>query len=405
MKLNNQRWKKKRWVPYTIATCAAVALLVFLTHLDVLFAGVKALVRFVSPVLIGMVIAYILNPLVNFLQRKVFGKMKRQKLAHALSVLITLVVVLVILVVVIIVLVPPLANSVITLITNIGGYVASLTGMLETLSSSASQVHIDLTGITEKITELLEKLPRLVTDNFDVILTKGAGIGSGIFSLIIGIILAVYFMLHKSGLHSGIRRLLRALFIDKKYAKISDFWYRCDKILVHYIIYNLLDALIIGVANAIFMLIAGMPFVPLISIVVGVTNLAPTYGPIVGAVIGAFILVLVNPWFALWFLVFTIVLQFCDGYILKPKLFGDTLSVSPLWILICVVVLGRMFDVFGMLLAIPFAAISDFVFRDIIMLKLEQRKIKRMKKLEEEESEDEIRVHLEDDEFDDDRDK
>ena len=67
--------------------------------------------------------------------------------------------------------------------------------------------------------------------------------------------------------------------------------------------------------------------------------------------------------------------------------------------------MGRMFDVFGMLLAIPFAAISDFVFRDIIMLKLEQRKIMRMKKLEEEESEDEIRVHLEDGEFDDDRDK
>ena len=109
----------------------------------------------------------------------------------------------------------------------------------------------------------------------------------------------------------------------------------------------------------------------------GITNLAPTFGPIVGAVIGAFILVLVNPWYALWFLIFTIILQTIDGYILKPRLFGESLGVSALMVLISIIIGGRLFGVIGILFAIPFAAIIDFVWKDYVIKKLEERKAKR----------------------------
>ena len=85
-----------------------------------------------------------------------------------------------------------------------------------------------------------------------------------------------------------------------------------------------------------------------------------------GFIIGGFILVLVNPWDALWFLVFTVVLQTIDGYILKPKLFGGTLGIPGVWILISIIVGSRMFGVAGILLAIPFAAIVDFIYHDLI---------------------------------------
>lgn len=116
-----------------------------------------------------------------------------------------------------------------------------------------------------------------------------------------------------------------------------------------------------------------MPYSVLISLVVGVTNLAPTFGPIVGAVIGAFILVLVNPWHAFWFLVFTIILQTLDGYVIKPKLFGNTLGISSVWILIAIIVFGRIFGIVGVLLAIPFAAIIDFTYRELFIVWLEKR--------------------------------
>jgi predicted PurR-regulated permease PerM len=125
------------------------------------------------------------------------------------------------------------------------------------------------------------------------------------------------------------------------------------------------------------MLIVRMPYSVLISVIVGVTNLAPTFGPIVGAVIGAFILVLVEPWQALVFLIFTIVLQTLDGYILKPKLFGGSLGVSALMILISIILGGRLFGVMGILVAIPFAAILDFTWKDFVLKKLEERHAKR----------------------------
>ena len=126
------------------------------------------------------------------------------------------------------------------------------------------------------------------------------------------------------------------------------------------------------------MLIAGQPYSVLISVIVGVTNLAPTFGPIVGCAIGAFILVLAsNPWYALWFIIFTIILQTIDGYILKPRLFGESLGVSPLMILIAIVLGGRKFGVIGILLAIPAAAIIDFIWKDYVIKKLEEKHSQR----------------------------
>ena len=151
---------------------------------------------------------------------------------------------------------------------------------------------------------------------------------------------------------------------------------RCNNILVRYIVFSLLDGAIVGGANAVFMAICGMQYVGLVSVVCGVTNLIPSFGPVIGAVIGGFILLLVNPWHALLFLGFTAVLQTLDGYVIKPKLFGDSLGVSGLLILISIVLFGNIFGVVGILLAIPLAAIIDFTYEEGILPLLEMRRAK-----------------------------
>ena len=132
-------------------------------------------------------------------------------------------------------------------------------------------------------------------------------------------------------------------------------------------------ALIVGVLNAIFMFICGMQYIGLVSVVVAVTNLIPNFGPVIGAVIGGFVLLLVNPLHALMFIVFTIALQFVDGYILKPKLFANSLGVSGLLILVASIVLGNMFGVWGMVLSVPIAAILSFIYRDYMLPRHEKR--------------------------------
>ena len=167
---------------------------------------------------------------------------------------------------------------------------------------------------------------------------------------------------------------MRSLMSQKWYDIVLNFMARCNNILVRYIVFSLFDGVIVGGANAIFMAICGMQYVGLVSVVCGVTNLIPSFGPVIGAVIGGFILLLVNPWHALLFLGFTAVLQTLDGYVIKPKLFGDSLGVSGLLILISIVLFGNIFGVVGILLAIPLAAIIDFTYEEGILPLLEMRR-------------------------------
>ena len=138
------------------------------------------------------------------------------------------------------------------------------------------------------------------------------------------------------------------------------------------------------------MWIMGMQYAGLVSVVVGFTNLIPTFGPIIGAAIGGLILLLVKPVHALIFVIFTLVLQTIDGYIIKPRLFGNTLGVSGLLILVAIVVGGNIFGVVGILLAIPFAAILDFSYKEAFLPWLEERGERRQKEKPPQEPEDYI---------------
>ena len=149
-------------------------------------------------------------------------------------------------------------------------------------------------------------------------------------------------------------------------------------------IFTLLDLLIVGGINAVAMLVLRMPHVGLISIIVGVTNIIPTFGPVIGGAIGALLLLLVNPLFALLFLVITVILQICDGYVIKPRLFGNSLGVSGLVILLAIVTLGKAFGMGGLLLAIPIAAICDFTYREVLLPYLRKRKMQKAKEESEE---------------------
>ena len=194
---------------------------------------------------------------------------------------------------------------------------------------------------------------------------------------VVAFIMSIYFLVDKESLQSGFRRLLRLLLPEKSYAGMSAFWGRCNAILIRYIICELLDALFVGAANFIFMAIARMPYAVLISVVVGVTNLAPTFGPIVGAIIGAFILLLVNPWHVVSFLIFTIILQTFDGYVVKPKFYGQALQIPSILVLASIIIFGRMFGVAGILLAIPLAAIINYLYGEGLIPWLKRRRAKK----------------------------
>ncbi len=375
MKIHKELFDRQ-WVRITLSLCAAVLFYVCLSHINLLFIAIGQIWKVTYPVFIGLVIAYILNPLVRLIRKSLLRGMKRPKAAWGASVAVTIILVIVLLVLLLVALIPQVIKSIGEFMGNIGLYVEQLDGLLNNLTHSASQHNIDVSGITSFGQKILDTISTYLTKNSGGVLGTVQVVGSGVMNGVIGFILSIYFLLDKERLMKGAGRFNRLIMSEKHFNEGFVFWSRCNDICTRFIGFDIIDGLIIGLANCVFMMIAGMPYNALISVVVGVTNLAPTFGPLVGAVIGAFILLLVNPWYALAFLIFTICLQTVDGYILKPKLFGGTLGVPGLWILICIIVFGRMWGVAGILLSIPLAAILDFIYHDYILTRLQRRHAK-----------------------------
>ena len=367
---------KRPWAAYTFAICAGVVLFLFLSHIDFLWRIFRAFIHVVYPVLIGIVIAYVLDPLVKFFESRVFRRIQRPTIARGLGVVVTFSLIILTLTILLVAMIPQLISSVQLFLGNIGGYARSLNQMLQELQDFAAEHNVDISSFIDSAGDLIGTVANILPKSVNKILDTTINYGVEIFNLVISCIIAIYMLLDKVCLLNGGKRLWKAVTNEKSYQVSTDFLGRCNSIMMQYIVFDLLDGLLIGILNAVFMLIVGYPYVPLISVIVGITNLAPTFGPILGALIGCLILFLSNPWYALGFLIFTIALQTMDGYIIKPRLFGGQLGIPSIWILISLIIFSRMWGVIGILLAIPFAAIIDFLYQDVILIRLERRKKK-----------------------------
>lgn len=366
--------KNKPWYSLTISICIGVVLFVALIRFSSVISAVGTFLGFFSTIFLGAIIAYIINPLAMFYRHKVFAKLKNETLKASLGNTLAFLTVLAFLLMVLFLVIPQLVDSVVMFAKNFNGYVKSLEKTLEIIGMSSV---VDLNDIISSSKEILDNMANYVTDNMGTIISTTANIGSSMGHFFITLLLAIYFLAEKDNLKSGGARFLKAVF-KENYPKAKSFIKRSDEILNCYIVFNLIDAIIVGIVNAIFMTVMGMPYVGLVSLIVALTNIIPTFGPFVGGAIGAFFLLLVEPWYAAAFLIFVFVLQTIDGYILKPKLFGDSLGVSGLWILIGVVALGSMFGMIGVLLAIPGVAILDMVYHEYVLAFLEREDVEEV---------------------------
>lgn len=358
------------WRAYTMATCSAAVLYFLLTNLS--FWG--KLVTYISPILWGLLFAYIMTPLMNRIEGGMLKRIKNETVRHILAVIISLIVLIAVLVVFLIALIPSVIESITGIVNNVEYYGTNLLGYLDKISVMASRFHIDMSKITAAGEQTIQKMVTYITENADTIAGTFFSVGSSIANIVIGIVIAVYFLLDKKNLSNGVVRIRKLLLKKQTYERHNIFWERCHTILIRFMIFDIIEGIIIGLANMVFMFIFQMPNIALVSFIVGLTNLLPTFGPIIGALIGAVLLVLTSPMDALIFLIFTIILQTIDASILKPKMFGDSFGVPAVWIFIAIVVGGKMFGVLGILFAIPFAAIFTYILNEIVIPYLEERK-------------------------------
>ena len=327
-----------------------------------------------APVLYGMAMAYLLAPVVNWFECRLLPginrlRQRRQKVPvsgynpwlRALSILLTWSVVLLAVYLLMSVLVPQLVESVKTLIANAEGYYNTIYGW-------GNELLKDNPNLAQKLQQLLDDY-RQSADGFlsgmvpkleNMLFLVTGGIWSGVWTavnfamdLLIGVIVSVYLLTTKErGLANtckavyGLLRKDRADVVMRGSRKV-------DAIFSGFIRGKLLDSLIIGILCFIGCSVLKMPYTPLISVVVGVTNVIPFFGPFLGAIPSIFLILLVDPLKAVYFAAFVLALQQLDGNVIGPKILGDSTGISSFWVIVSILVGGGFFGVLGMFLGVP----------------------------------------------------
>ena len=367
-------FRNQKWYNNAVAILIGVVGYVILTNLGTISGTLQVIGSYFMPVIYGCVIAYMVNPLAAMLQRSIFSGIRNESVKWGLSIFLGMFMVILLLGCLLFMLIPQLIDSVALLIGNMDTYVATMDRMIRNLNIPGLDIESQLEGLATSSEDLIKTATQFLSTSLRSIVSASRGVGRNLVNLFLALILSFYLLGSKESIKAGSKRLMKAALPDRLYETIRTFLNRCNNILVRYIVFSILDAIIVGGVNALFMAITGMQYIGLISAVVGITNLIPSFGPVIGGAIGCFILLLVNPWHALAFLIFTLVLQTVDGYLIKPKLFGNSLGVSGLLILVSIVVFGNIMGILGILLAIPLAAIIDFSYEEYFLPFLERRK-------------------------------
>jgi len=370
--------EKNRWTGLTLSLCLAILFYMAVSNLDAIKGSFNTALAIMASVIIGAVIAFIVNPLAMIFDRRLKKHFtKHQRWSWVISSAAALVLVYALLLGLIVVIAPILVENIKTFVTGIDSYIAQLKALVISLDFSSDIEGKILAFIDEQIS-VDGVITKYITGPSGAgasnLLNSAKDIGVALMDILIGIIFSFYFLIEKTRLTEILGEFFYLVIPDRHFPKFSNIWHRFNAIFTRYIICELVDAFAVSFVNAIFMLIMGMPYVVLISLIAGLTNLAPTFGPFAGAAINAILLLLVAPEYVIPFLIFTQILQLIDGYLFKPKLFGEALSVPPFLILTFLVVGGNLWGVPGLLIAIPLAAIISYIYDEIFIPWLRERK-------------------------------
>ena len=373
------------------AFCVVAASLLFyfaVGNISVFGNAVKKLVSILAPFIWGLVICYLLSPMMNVMESKVFlplgkklypknKKNGRKKFARTLSVIFSEIVLILLLVAMVYMIIPQMLSSVQTLVQNSGTYAENFSAWVDNLLKDYPELDSYAGEVLDNFnsnvgnwleTKVLPQLGNLITS-----VTSGVyGFARSIYNLIIGIIVSIYLLGDKEGHLAAVKRLSYTVFSVETADRLRSGMLFVDRTFMGFLNGKLLDSLIIGIICYIVCSILQMPYTLLVSVIVGVTNIIPFFGPFIGLVPSALIILMVDPTKALIFIVFIIILQQIDGNIIGPRILGNSTGITGFWVMFSIILGGGLFGFWGMLLGVPV-----FVVIYTLITKLIVRKLKR----------------------------
>lgn len=348
----------------------------------------KQLTQILQPVIIGLVVAYLLNPLMKWVDGKMYGilteRMKNEEkaknLARGLAITASLLFLVGIVVLLIAAIVPSILQSIQGVVTTLPSEVKSLIAWINDFAKGDSQV----ADIAERvITEASNFFENWMKNTFipqaEIYI---ASVTSGVIltvkffiNIVVGLIISVYVMANQEKFAGQAKKIIFAIFKPVRANVIVRTIRKSNDIFGGFISGKILDSAIIGVLAYIVLAIMKMPDTVLVAVIIGVTNIIPFFGPFIGAIPSFIIIVLQNPMQGLYFLIFVVILQQIDGNIIGPKILGNSTGLSSFWVVFAILVFGGLWGFPGMLLGVPIMAVIYYIVRNIVEYILKRRGI------------------------------
>lgn len=385
MRFNNNKNSLLKIGLMIFAVIAAVVVLFFFFYkFNYITAGISRIFSILQPVIVGLVIAYLVNPMTNFFAKhfnRFFKKLsKKGKDFPKLSLYFGIGVSLIAFILIILILIYAIIPSFVTSITEFASDFSGRWGEF--------MVWVDNT-ITNKdslLNNFYNDLPsdiKITVDNYlntsdwlgvfesnagkliTAIYTGVVNVATFLADFVIGIIVAVYALANKRVFKAQLKKMLYAFFSQKNVNFLIDIGKKSNQIFLGYINGKLINALIIGVVCFIGVTIMRLPYPMLITVIITATDLIPIFGPYIGTIPCAFLLLLYDPLKCLYFVIFIIVLQMVEGNIISPKILGESTGISAFWVVFAIVLGGGLFGILGMLLGVPTFAVLHYILKRI----------------------------------------
>lgn len=373
----------------TIAIYALAVLLIAIAcnhamgSMDGLFGFFGRIVQILVPIVYGVVFAFLLNPMLRYYDDRLLRRLSRNRLKpstrRAFGLILTYLTALVGISIFIAIVIPQLLSSLWSLFSRVPEYIKSLSIMYNDFNAwlgsfltpeagNAANVGDELSqrimgmlsGIMGSLYEMLEhSISALdsLKNSFNALVSFTTSFTSGIINLVIGLIVSIYILTDREKLFAQLKKAARAVFSQNVYELLYDISLDITRIFSGFVVGKVIDSLIIGILCAVGMTILRMPYTVLVSVIVGLTNVIPYFGPFIGAIPGFIIIFIDNPIKSLWFLVFIFLLQQLDGNVIGPKILGDSIGLSPLWIITSITLFSGLMGILGMFIGVPLFAI------------------------------------------------
>ncbi|MGN0974677.1 MAG: AI-2E family transporter [Gemmiger sp.] len=375
--MNQKSWLRKP--PQTTGDWLCLAALIILLYqclarLNLVWAALERIWAVLSPFAWALALAYLLDPLVRWFCRRVLHNRPGHRWLAILAAYLVLALAVVLLVALV---APQVVKSITLLLDGLPLYVANLQAFLLRVQQ---RVGVDTSRLVEALgsyDQLLTRLTAAAQDMAPQLLAYAQQMIGNMAALFTALAGSVYLLAEKYALLRRLRRALCALLPPRAVRALYRVARLANQNLTGFFSGKIVDSTLVGVTLFVMMTLLGMEFAPLISVVVGVTDIIPVFGPFLGAVPGVLILLLAEPVQAVEFVVLILIIQQVDGNIIAPRILGESTGLSALWVLFAIVVGGDLFGLAGMVLGVPVFATLYTLAGELVRRKLAQRRGKR----------------------------